>query len=39
MMGTPIYSETFQDAIDAAINSDREDLLEILEQMDKGTTP
>src|SRR5699024_6916731 len=39
MMGTPIYAETFQDAIDAAIADDNEELLEILEQMDKETTP
>ena len=39
MMGTPIYSETFLDHTDAAINSDREDLLESLEQMDRDTTP
>lgn len=39
MMGTPIYSETFLDHTDAAIADDNEELLEILEQMDKETTP
>lgn len=39
MMGTPVYAATFQDAIDAAIADDNEELLEILEQMDKDTTP
>lgn len=39
MMGTPIYAETFQGAIDAATAADNEELLEILEQMDKETTP
>jgi len=39
MMGTPIYSETFYDHVDAATAADNEELLEILEQMDKETTP
>lgn len=39
MMGTPVYSETFLAHTDAAIADDNEELLEILEQMDKDTTP
>lgn len=39
MMGTPIYAEAFHDSVNAAVADENEELLEILEQMDKETTP
>lgn len=43
MMGTPIYTETFQDHVNAAIDDadpgDSDGLLDRLEQMDRDTTP